>query len=123
MIAAIELRGLLTVDFGLSSFVQDRITKMKPTNLLVLSLAVLIAGGYGILTTSRIRHLEGKPLQSLALGVPTRATYGFDDSFIRHFGARGVAVVQEAFRSSITDPDLIMIQMNRKAPGLRYELP
>jgi len=79
---------------------------MKTTTRLLLTLALLVLAGYSVFTAVRVRQL-GARLSRVELAQRRSASisYACDDSFMRHFGQRGVDAVDRAMRRDAGDPE------------------
>jgi hypothetical protein len=78
---------------------------MKTTKRLLLTLALLVLAGYCVFTTMRVRQLEARLARvELAQRDSAPLTYAFDDSFMQHFGQRGVEAMDRVMRRGITNP-------------------
>ena len=95
---------------------------MKITKKLLLSIGCVLAVGYGVYTTARIRQLDARLRRPQAVQPAPSRTYAFDDSFKQHFGQRGVTIVEGVLSRGVIDPDQIHRELSRPQTGLRYEV-
>lgn len=95
---------------------------MKTTKCLLMGLGFGLLIALNLYTTFRFSQLEARLHREPVTHFPISGiTYGFDDSFRKHFGQDGVATVERALRRGVTDPEDISRELMR-GERLRFDI-